>query len=138
VDVALLFAIDGILVLLHYQASLPADSIHVVHLHFTSLQIDFPTLDLDDAAHSINFFFLAFTKPSDCAEREPPLPTVSMSHFQTVVTLFIPSETDLFPSSVISHFSSSTLLSACTNMHQPPVDADNSHSSNFARQPPRR
>jgi hypothetical protein len=59
VDVALLFAIDGILVLLHCHASLPDDSIHVGHLHLTSLQIDFATLDLDDAAHSLNFFFIS-------------------------------------------------------------------------------
>jgi hypothetical protein len=116
-DVVLLFAIDGILVLLHRHARLPADSIHIVSFHFISLQIDFATLDLDDAVHSLNFFFLAFTKPSDCTQREPPLPIVSMSHFQTVVVLFIPSETEVLPSSVISHFSSSTLLSACTN-HQ--------------------
>jgi hypothetical protein len=113
-DVALLFAMDGILVLMHCHASLPADSIHVVQLHLTSLQIDFATLDLDDAAHSHNlffFFFLASTKPSHCAKREPPMPIVSISHFQTVTPLFIPSETNVLPSSVISHFSSST----CTN-----------------------
>jgi hypothetical protein len=106
-DVALLFAIDGILVLLYCHVSIPADSIHVVSLHFTSLQIDFATLDLDDAVHPLNFFgFLAFTRPSDCTQREPPLPIVSMSHFQTVAALFIPSETDVLPSSVISRFSS--------------------------------
>jgi hypothetical protein len=84
----LLIAIDGLL-LLHCHAGLPADSIDVVPLHFTSLKIDFVTLDLD-AACSLNFFFLAFKKPSDCAKCGTSLPIVpSLTSRQSSRSSFI-------------------------------------------------